>query len=204
MDNQTNTNIENDPHAINKSKRLFEIDFVKGLAVINMMIFHFFYLSHFMGVQNYKYDRGILKFFAKSSHITFIFVVGINLAISYQKYKKAYEYNDDLVFKTNAHFGKQVKRAIFLIFAGIVMSILSYFAFGSMWIKFGIFHFIGVAILLAQPIVSNKWLALITSLVVALLYLIFKEIKNVLTDKCFDAPFLCFISGAANVKYSSS
>lgn len=206
MDNQTNKNIKNDPNAVNKSKRLFEIDFIKGLAVINMIIFHFFYLSHFMGVKDYPYDKGILKFFAKSAHLTFIFIVGVNLAISYQKYRKAFEYKDDkekIRLKENAHFGKQVKRAIFLIFAGIVMSILSYLAFGSLWVKFGIFHFIGVSILLAQPLLHNRWIALTVSVVVCLLYGVFKQLSSLFYNKCHNAPFLCFISGAANIKYSS-
>ena len=206
MDNKTDYNIGKDPTAINKSKRLIEIDFVKGLAVINMVIFHFFYLSHFMGIKNYPIDRGILKFFAKSSHVTFIFMVGVNLAVSYQKYNKAYteEVDGELKkLKENAHFGKQVKRAAFLIGAGIVMSILSYLGFGSMWVKFGIFHFIGVAIILAQPIISSKWLAITTAALVGLLYLIFKNNSGLFYNKCLNAPFLCFISGVANVQYSS-
>lgn len=206
MDNNTDYNIQKDPIAINKSKRLIEIDFIKGLAVINMVIFHFFYLSHFMGIKNYSIDRGILKFFAKSAQIIFIFMVGINLSVSYQKYNKAYTEEVDgeiRKLKENAHFGKQVKRAAFLIGAGIVMSILSYLGFGSMWVKFGIFHFIGVAILLAQPIISSKWLALTTAALVGLLYLIFKNLSGLFYNKCLNAPFLCFISGAANVQYSS-
>lgn len=206
MDNKTNHDIKKDPEAINKSKRLIEIDIIKGLAVINMVIFHFFYLSHFMGIKDYPIDKGILRFFAKSAHTTFIFMVGVNLAVSYQKYNKAYEVEEDgeiKKLKQNAHFGKQVKRSLFLIGAGIVMSILSYLGFGSMWVKFGIFHFIGVAILLAQPILSNRWLALTGAVLVLLLYLIFKNLSSLFYDKCFNAPFLCFISGAANTQYSS-
>jgi uncharacterized membrane protein len=206
MDNKTHLNIKRDPEAIHKSKRIIEIDVIKGLAVINMVIFHFFYLSHFMGIKDYPIDRGILRFFAKSAHTTFIFMVGVNLAVSYQKYNKAYTEEEDgeiKRLKENAHFGKQVKRAMFLIGAGIIMSILSYLGFGSLWVKFGIFHFIGVAILLAQPILSSRWLALTGAVLVLLLYLIFKRLSNVLYFSCQSTPFLCFISGAANVKYSA-
>ena len=37
MDNKTNHDIKQDPEAKNKSKRLIEIDIIKGLAVINMV-----------------------------------------------------------------------------------------------------------------------------------------------------------------------
>ena len=59
------------------------------------------------------------------------------------------------------------------------------------------------AILIAQPILSNRWLALTGAVLVLLLYLIFKNLSSLFYDKCFNAPFLCFISGAANTQYSS-
>ena len=45
-----------------------EIDIVKGIAVIFMVIFHFFYLAYFMDVKKYPIDKGILRFLAKAAH----------------------------------------------------------------------------------------------------------------------------------------
>ena len=57
---------------ITKNKRFLEVDLIKGVAVIFMVIFHFFYLAYFMDVKKYNIDSGVLRFLAKSAHTTFI------------------------------------------------------------------------------------------------------------------------------------
>ena len=99
--------------------RFPEIDIIKGFAVIFMVIFHFFYLAYFMDVKKYSISSGVLKWLAKSAHITFIFMVGVNLALGYQRSEKKNQEKD-------AFFGKNVKRSLFLYFAGMIVSIFSF------------------------------------------------------------------------------
>ena len=54
----------------------------------------------------------------------------------------------------------------------MTMSFLSYITFGELYVKFGIFHFIAVAVFLTMPIVGSKWLSLATSAIIGLLYTI--------------------------------
>ena len=176
--------------------RFPEIDIIKGFAVIFMVIFHFFYLAYFMDVKKYSISSGILKWLAKSAHITFIFMVGVNLALGYQRSEKKNQEKD-------AFFGKNVKRSLFLYFAGMIVSIFSFIAFKDLFVKFGIFHFIATAVLLSQLVVHNGFIALIIAAIILLISLIKSNFDSLLYDKCVNIPIICFITGLYNTKYSS-
>ena len=175
--------------------RFIEVDLIKGVAVIFMVIFHFFYLAYFMDVKKYNISSGILRFLAKSAHTTFIIMVGINLVLSYQRSQVM---NRD----ADAYFGKQVKRSFMIFGAGIIISVLSYLSFGDMFVKFGIFQFIATAILISQLVVHNKLYALIAMIIIVALTFLKNKISN-LYDTCLKMPLICFITGLYNVKYSS-
>ena len=72
--------------------RLVEIDFIKGCAVITMVIFHVFYLSKWMDIYPFQTQKGMLFLFARFAQLVFITALGINLVISYQKIKMMKSY----------------------------------------------------------------------------------------------------------------
>ena len=80
--------MENNTDDVYKAKRFFEIDFIKGFATIFMIIFHFFYLMYFMDIVKFEIKQGILHMMAKISHTIFILMVGVNSAISYNKFRQ--------------------------------------------------------------------------------------------------------------------
>ena len=176
--------------------RFIEIDIIKGVAVVFMVIFHFFYLSYFMGVKEYPIDSGILKFLAKTAHTIFIIMVGVNMAVSYQANKKKKNSYD-------TYFGKQAKRAIFLLIAGLLVSYASYLGFGDLYVKFGIFHFIAAGIILGQIFIDNKIIAIIGAITIFLATIMVDKSSMFFYQKCQNVPMTCFITGFANVKYSS-
>ena len=79
--------------------RFLEIDFVKGLAVINMVIFHIFYIGFFMNKINIDTSTGILKYMAKFAHTIFIIFMGINSVITYQSMKAKNETKKNIIKK---------------------------------------------------------------------------------------------------------
>ena len=68
-------------------KRYEEIDVLKGIAVICMVVFHFFYFPNQYGFKEIRYDTFTLKTIAKVAQIIFITCVGINLTFSKNKTK---------------------------------------------------------------------------------------------------------------------
>ena len=71
----------------NTEGRLWEIDFLRGIAIILMIIFHFIYdLNHYSVVQ-YVLWKGPFAITASIIASIFVIIVGISLTISYQKKK---------------------------------------------------------------------------------------------------------------------
>ena len=77
------------------------IDLFKGIAVILMIIYHFYYFPHQYGFTEIKYNTDLLKTFARMAQIIFILSVGINLYFSKRTSQdKAESENED----TKKHF----------------------------------------------------------------------------------------------------
>lgn len=199
--------MENNTDNVYKAKRFFEIDFIKGFATIFMIIFHFFYLMYFMDIVKFEIKQGILHMMAKISHTVFILMVGINSAISYNKFREKNKklYEKDKSSFNNQYIGKVAKRSLFLLLAGLTMTVLSYLGFGNLFVKFGIFHFIGVALLLAIPIVHSKFLSLAVTLLIGIVHVLSKtaRLQAFFSSQCQNIPFICFVSGVYNIKFSS-
>lgn len=174
-------------HKLNN--RFIELDFLKGIAVILMVIFHYFYLSKILNYKDYNISSGILHQFAEIAHNTFILVSGMNLAIS------------NLRNSNNFKF-KKLKRGLFLICIGLIITFLTKFDFPDSYVKFGIFHFLGVATIIGS-LYSNypKVSLFIAAFIFIVNYLLVNKIN--LFNFCQSNPFLCFISGIMNIKYSS-
>lgn len=192
---------------MSQSKRFYEIDTLKGIAVILMVIFHFFYLVSKMEIKYINTRCGLLYASAKTAHCLFIFLVGVNLAISYKKFKE--KNKEDFDNDKNKYYSKYIKKVLkrvaLLVVAAIAVSILSYLAFKNLYVKFGIFHFIATALLLTAPIVGSKYLSLIVSAVIGLLYSIFnsEKMRNFTSIACHKTPIFCFVTGIFNTKFSS-
>ena len=144
-------------------KRYHEVDFIKGLAVISMVIFHYFYLGTRMNKISSNYREGIIHFLARFAHITFIIMVGINLVITRLNNKD----------KTDEEYRNgQYKRVLYIAFIALLVSVSTYIALPDMWIRCGILHFIAMGILICLPLVTKPNLSLMVSVGIYTLYLL--------------------------------
>ena len=171
--------------------RLGEIDFVKGLAVSTMTIFHVFYLSKQMNIYPFKTQKGLLKFLANFAQLVFITTLGLNLVISYQQNKDNIE-----------DFHEKQNRRLFVM--GIIAtlaSVLSYCAFPNKWVRFGVIHFALLSIFISKWIVHDE--KLILTMVLGVLFL--EWIKPLLIPFFHNNihPLISFILGIYNPKYTS-
>ena len=71
--------------------RYVEIDILKGIAVICMVLFHIFYYANNFGYKEFNYNSISFNSLAKIAQIIFIICVGINLALA----KKASDYKKE-------------------------------------------------------------------------------------------------------------
>lgn len=163
-------------------KRYEEIDILKGIAVICMVIFHFFYFPNKYGFKEIEYDTTLLKTIAKVAQFIFIGCVGINLSLSSGDDKKS------------------MKRVGKLIFLAILMSIFTYFIFGDNFVKFGILHFIAFASIILFKFVDNMkviYILLLISILIYYLILSNQSIFSNVPDK------LAFVAGFYNKNFTS-
>ena len=173
--------------------RYQEIDIFKGIAVICMIVYHFFYFPNQYGFKEIKYDTPFLKIISKIAQFIFIGSVGVNLTLSKQKSLK--ENGDE---KEYTH--RNIKRVIKIFFFAIFMTLFTYIIFGDKYVKFGILHFIAFSSLLLFKFVDNtSIIQILTILSVFIYYLILKKPD---LFKRFPS-FPSFILGFYNDRYNS-
>jgi uncharacterized membrane protein len=177
----------------NEKERYIEIDVGKGIAVLLMMFFHYFYLGKHMNILNVNTDKGLLYLCAKFAHTTFIIASGVNLAISTSG-KSSREY-----------VPKKVKRGLYLFGVGLIISYLTKMEFGDLNVKFGIMHFLGFATILSTFLMKLPILTYFISASILLIHFLLKtpSFKNKFMNICEKNPFMCFVGGIMNIKYNS-
>lgn len=122
--------------------RFWEIDFVRGFAVTLMLISNF--ITDLQYFYSYSKNELFWLIFARIVAFMFVFISGMVLYISYENAKKT---NKNLVLK----YGK---RAVFLIFLGMLITLITYFFIPEDFIRFGVLHLLGISSILALPLLK--------------------------------------------------
>lgn len=117
------------------NNRLYIIDFIRGCAIIMMVIFHIFLSFNLFNNTNYNLSTGILNLFGIISRNIFIFLSGISLYLSYKNNKKKF-------------INKQINRLISIFIFSIIVTILSYIVLPDKYIIFGILHYMFLSLLI--------------------------------------------------------
>ena len=138
-----------------KSTRLWEIDALRGLAVVLMIFFHLMWDLQYFGLyQGNVLDRP-WQWFARSIGSTFIFVMGASLTLSYHRAGSA------------VSWVKYLRRGGQIFGWGLVITVATYFFIGNEFVVFGILHLIGLSIVLAYPFLRwPQWVSLVVGLAV--------------------------------------
>ena len=164
-------------------QRYPEIDILKGIAVICMVIFHIFYYPNQYGYKEINYELFPLPIIAKIAQFIFITCVGINLVLVYSKNKENDKYE---------YYKKQFKRISKLIICALLMSSFTYFVFRDNFVKFGILHFIAFSSLLLMPIIDKPNIIQLLIILITVLFFLNIQYPNMFYNI---PPHTAFISG---------
>lgn len=116
------------------AERIWEVDAVRGLAVVLMIAYHFFFDLNYFGIAQIDLHNGFFLYFQRVIAFLFLTTVGVSLVLLKQK---------------RSGFNAFVKRSakLFLAAALITLATSIYPGNGAIW--FGVIHFIAVASIIA-------------------------------------------------------
>ncbi|MDD5182381.1 MAG: heparan-alpha-glucosaminide N-acetyltransferase [Candidatus Nanoarchaeia archaeon] len=135
-----------------KTKRIWEIDALRGVAIVMMIAYHTLWGLNLSGLISYtQINTGFWRAFAYTTATIFIFLVGVSLTLSFSRVNKK---NHDYVFK-------YIQRGLAVFGCGAIITALTYLLYPDAFVYFGILHFIGVGIILAIPFLPYKKLNLV-------------------------------------------
>lgn len=140
------------------NKRYFELDLLRGAAVILMVCFHF------------GYD---LAFFGYTSYVTTVdmeWIVFRGLVLS--MFLLAVGMSSYLAYSDGINWKKVWTRSLRLTAVALLISIGSYFVFPEEWIYFGVIHFIMIATLVSLAFVKRPNVSLILGVGIIVTYVL--------------------------------
>lgn len=111
-----------------KVERIPEVDFFRGLAIVFMVIFHVAFNLYYFELASPNLWSGPWHWMARAAQFLFLGLVGVSIVLS------------------SRGFVGQVRRALWIALLAGLISVGSSFVFGSDWVRFGVLHFIALAI----------------------------------------------------------
>lgn len=141
--------------------RFWEIDTLRGIAIILMVVLHILFDFNYFGIYPFKINSFPLIIFSEPARIIFLTLVGVSLYLSYSRIK------DKL--NNREIFIKNLKRGLLIFSGGIFLTFLSYFLFDGRIIVFGVLHCIGISIIISYPFLKMKNFNLITGFILVII-----------------------------------
>lgn len=128
------------------NKRFWEIDFLRGVAILMMVTFHFLWDLNYFGYSNINLSSGLGRIFQVSTASLFLFLAGVSTYLSSERKKSS--------------FGIYLKRGMKIFSFGFFITIVTYILYPSEYIIFGILHLIGVSIIFSYFFIKFRYLNL--------------------------------------------
>jgi uncharacterized membrane protein len=133
--------------------RYWEIDSLRGVAIVMMVIYHLMWdLWYFRVLPDVVLYAGFWKYFQRTTASLFITLVGVSLAVTAMRLRGP---NGD----GPVPFRKFLLRGLRIFGWGMVISLVVWAA-NVGYVHFGVLHLIGFSIVAAYPFLRFRWLNL--------------------------------------------
>ena len=121
--------------------RYWEIDLVRGIAILMMILFHTVFDLYFFKILPVNIYSGFWRYFAYATATLFLLLVGISLTISHARAAST-------ITKTRLAL-KFVYRGAGIFFLGLLITFCTWLYLGEGFVVFGILHLIGISIMIS-------------------------------------------------------
>jgi uncharacterized membrane protein len=135
------------------SERFWEIDFLRGIVILLMIVYHFIFDLNYFNLYMTDLDSPAALLFLYPIGTLFLLLVGISLTISYSRAQKNFS-------KPQLQL-KFLKRGVGVFGFGLIITLVTWIYPHNGFILFGILHCIGLSILLAYPLIRFRNLSFI-------------------------------------------
>lgn len=123
--------------------RFWEVDFLRGWAIVLMVLFHLAYDLNYFGVYEIELASGFWSAVARTAASLFLLLVGVSLTLSRSRAR--------LLGQEDRFRFRLMKRSLWIFSLAMGVTLATYIFIGSGFIVFGVLHLIGVSLLLAYP-----------------------------------------------------
>jgi uncharacterized membrane protein len=127
-----------------KASRYWEVDTMRGLAVVLMVFYHLTWDLNYFGALEFNMFSGPWQWFARSIGSMFIWLVGVSLVLSYARTSQT------------GLFHKYLGRGSRIFGLGLLISLATYLGLDQGFVVFGILHLIGFTIIAAYPLIPYR------------------------------------------------
>ena len=149
--------------------RFWEVDFLRGMAIIPMVLFHLAYDLNYFGAERIEVASGFWFYLARFTASLFLLLVGVSLSLSYSRAR--------LLGQIDRFRFRLMKRGLWIFSLAMGVTLVTYLFIGRGFIVFGVLHLIGVSLLLAYPFLRLHGMNFILGLLFILIGLFLQSLS---------------------------
>lgn len=123
--------------------RFWEVDFLRGWAIVMMVLFHMVFDLNYFGIRQIDVNSGFWFYLARFTALHFLLLVGVSLTLSHSRAR--------LLGQEDRFRLRLIKRSLWIFGLAMGVTLVTYFFIREGFIIFGVLHLIGVSLLLAYP-----------------------------------------------------
>ncbi len=132
-------------------KRILEIDCLRGLAILGMVIYHVAFMMMFFDLAEVDLFGFWWQLLARVVQFVFLGLVGVSVYLSRR-------------MKGESFYQQQKRRFLILVFSAVLVTIGTYLVVPEAYVRFGILHLIALSILVLIPLADKPKIALLMGL----------------------------------------
>jgi uncharacterized membrane protein len=136
--------------------RFWEVDALRGVALIAMIIFHLIWDLLFFRIIEFDLNSPLWFWSSRIIGGTFIFLVGVSLALSAMRRRLR---DKKLLFRP------YLVRGAVIFCWGLIITFFTYIFIPTAFIFFGVLHLIGASVILGYFFLNKKFLTLVSGII---------------------------------------
>jgi uncharacterized membrane protein len=149
--------------------RFWEIDLLRGVAILMMIFYHVLYDLDRFGGLGIEIHTGFWRYFAFATASLFLLLVGVSLTLSYAR--ASHTSSEQRLFP------KYLNRGVRIFAWGLVITAVTWVLMRDGFVRWGILHLIGLSIILAFPLLKLRYGNLMLGSLLLLLGMLIRNLQ---------------------------